>query len=69
MSEVTTIQTVGDYHFYNTPLACHAVLSGLSKDELIRLLLDENRRLTSDLTQVLHNYVNIPIVHAKRADI
>lgn len=49
-----TLATVGDDFYRNSPIACAAVRAAISEAELIRNLLENERRLTELVTDALH---------------
>ena len=58
--DFVTIDTVGERHFLNSPIANRAVTARLTKDELIRILLDENDRLRKELIKTINSSVTFP---------
>ncbi len=53
-SPPVTVETVGIDAMRSSPIAHTAVRFGMRQDELIRLLLAENKRLTGELTKALN---------------
>ena len=53
-SRPVTLATVGEDFYRNSPIARAAVLAAISEAELIRYLLEHERRLTELATDALH---------------